>query len=61
MLFHDSEVEGTTRREASMPQDHLFGTLRDALRDVKHLIGHAEESVERRLDGVPPVDGDVPI
>jgi len=44
-----------------MSQDNLLGALGGGARDVKHLIDHAEQSVECRLDGVPAVDGDVPV
>jgi hypothetical protein len=44
-----------------MSQDNLLGALGGAPRNVKHLIDDAEQSVEGRLDSVPPVDGDVPM
>ncbi len=61
MLFHDGEMESMTRRQPSMSQDNLLGTLGGGPRNVKHLIDDAEQSVERRLDGVPAIDGDVPM
>jgi hypothetical protein len=61
MLFHDGEMDSITRRQPSISQDNLFGTLRGGPGDVKHLIDDAEQSVERRLDGIPAVDGDVPM
>lgn len=61
MLFHDSEMESITRRQPSMSQDNLLGALGGGPRDVKHLIDDAEESIERWLDGVPAVDGDIPM
>ena len=61
MLFHDGEMDSIARRKPSMSQDNLFGTLGGGPRNVKHLIDDAEQSVERRLDGVPAVDGDVPM
>lgn len=36
-----------------MSRDNLLGTLGGGPRNVKHLIDDAEQSVERRLDGVP--------
>ncbi len=44
-----------------MPEDNLFGALGSGPRDIKHLIDNAEECVKRRLDGVSPVDGNVPV
>ena len=61
MLFHDGDMDRITRRHPSMTQDNLLGTPNGASRDVKHLINDAKQSVERRLDGVPAVDGDVPM
>ncbi len=61
MLFHDGEMDRITRRQPSMSQDNLLGTLGGGPRNVKHLINDAEQGVERWLDGVPAVDGDVPM
>jgi hypothetical protein len=61
VLFHDGKMDGVTRRQPSISQDDLFGTLGGGLRNVKHLIDNLEQSVECRLDGVPAVDGDVPM
>jgi hypothetical protein len=61
MQLHDGEMASLTRRQPWMSQDNLLGTLSGGPRDVKHLIDDAKESVEYRLDGVPPVDGDVPM
>ena len=61
MLFHDGEMDSVTRRQPSMSQDNLLGTLGGGPCNVKNLIDDAEQSVERRLDGVPAVDGDIPM
>ena len=61
MLFHDGEMESITCRQPSMSQDNLLGTLGGGSRNVKNLIDDAEQCVERRLDGVPAVNGDVPM
>ena len=61
MLFHDRQVDGLARRQPAMPEDNLFGPLGRGARNVKHLIDDPEQSVERRLDGVPAVNGDVPM
>ena len=61
MLFHDGEMDRIARRQPAMPQDNLLGTLGGGPRNVKHLIDDAKQSVERRLDGVPAVNGDVPM
>ncbi len=45
----------------AMSEDNLLGTFGGGPRDVKHLIDDAQQSVERRLDGVPAVNGDVPM
>ena len=61
MLFHDGQMDSITRRQPTMSQDYLLGSLGGGPRNVKHLIDDTEQSVERRLDGVPAVDGDVPM
>jgi hypothetical protein len=59
VLLHDGEMDGITRRERPMSEDNLFGTLGSGSRNIKHLVDDPEQSVECRLDGVAPVDGDV--
>jgi hypothetical protein len=61
MLFPDGKMDSLTRRHPSMSQDNHFGTLGGGPRKHKHLIDDPKQSVERRLDGVPAVDGDVPM
>ena len=59
MLFHDSEMNGITRRQSFVSQDNPLGTLGHRSRDIKHLIDDSQQGVERWLDGVPAVDGGV--
>ena len=61
MPFHDGKVESITRRQPPVPQYNLLGALGIGPRNVKHLVDDAEQSVEGRLDGVPAVNGDVPM
>jgi hypothetical protein len=61
MLFHDGEMNSITRRQPSMSQDNFLGPLGGGPRNVEDLIDDAEKSVERRLDSVPAVDGNVPM
>jgi hypothetical protein len=53
MLLHDGKMDRITRREPSISEANLFGTLGNGLRNVKHLIGNAKKVVECRLNGVP--------
>jgi len=43
------------------PRTISLATLDGDPRNAKHLIDNPEQSVEGRLDGVPTVDGDVPM
>ena len=61
MLFHDCEMDGITCRQPSVSQNDLFGTLGGGLRNIEHLIDDPKHGIERRLDGVAAVDGDVPM
>jgi hypothetical protein len=61
MLFHDGEMDSMTRRKPAMSQDNLFSPLGGGPRNVKHLIDDPDQSIERRLNGVPAVDGHVPV
>ncbi|HKW63477.1 MAG TPA: hypothetical protein VJN89_13095 [Candidatus Acidoferrum sp.] len=47
-------MESITRGKASIPKDNLFSSLSGSAIDVKHVIDDAEQSVEGRLDSVPP-------
>jgi hypothetical protein len=52
---------GITRGHLLVSQDDLFGTLYNAAINRQHLINNAEQGVERWLDGVAAVDGDVAV
>src|ERR1035437_4280650 len=59
--LHGREVDGVARRV-------LLSTVKDGLRsldvvesDGKHFVDDAEDRVERRLNGVAPIDGYVAI
>src|SRR5207249_8395546 len=53
MVFHDGQMHSITRRHLSMPHDNFLCALRPGQINGQHLVGNAEQSVERRLDGVP--------
>jgi hypothetical protein len=47
MLFLDGEVGSITRRQPSMSEDNLLGTLGGTPRNVKHLIDDADPPESR--------------
>ena len=59
MLFHDGQVNGVAGGNLPAPQDNFFRALCDSTINSQDLIDDAEQGVERRLDGVATVDGDV--
>jgi hypothetical protein len=61
MVFHDGEMHGITRRQLPIPQDNLFCTLCNRPINSQYLIHDAEQSVERWLNCVAAVDGDVAV
>ena len=60
-MFHDSEVHRISRRKMPIPQYNLFRTLCIGLTNRKYLIDDSEQSVERGLDCIAAIDGDVPV
>jgi hypothetical protein len=44
-----------------MPHDNFLCALCCGQINGQHLIGDAEQSVERRLDGVPTIDRDIAV
>ena len=56
MLFHHGQVHGIARGDVSATEDDLFSALGDRTINRKHLIYHAKQYVECRLDGVAPAD-----
>src|SRR6266481_6313388 len=61
MVFHDGQMHGITRRHLSMSHDNFLCALCCGKINGQHLVGNTEQSVERRLDGVPPTDSDVAV
>jgi hypothetical protein len=61
MVFHNGDMHRISRRQLPIPQDNLFRTLCDGPINRQHLIHDADQSVERGLDCVAAVDGDVTV
>lgn len=61
MLFHDRQMHSVTRRHLSMAHENLLCALYYSQINGQHLVGNPEQSVERRLDGVPTIDSDVAV
>jgi len=61
VMFHDGEMHGITRRELPALQHNLLGSLSDGAVNWQGLINDAQQNIERRLDGVAPIDGNVAV
>jgi len=61
MVFHDGQMHSITRRHLSMSHDNFLCALYCGQINGQHLVGNTEQSVERRLDGVPTIDSDVAV
>jgi hypothetical protein len=61
MMFHDGEMHRISRPKMPIPQYNLFRTLYIGLTNRKYLIDDSEQSVERGLDCIAAIDGDVPV
>ena len=61
MVFHDGQTHSITRRHMSMTHDNFLCALCCGQINGQHLVGNTEQSVERRLDGVPTIDSDVAV
>jgi hypothetical protein len=59
VVFHDGQMHRITRRYLSMPHHNFLGALCCGQINGQRLIGNTEQSVERRLDGVPTIDRDI--
>jgi len=59
MLFHDSQMNGITRRQSFVSLDNLLGALRRRSSDIKDLIDDSQQGIKRWLDGVPAADRDI--
>ena len=60
-MFHDGEVHRISRRKMPIPHHNLFRALGIGLCNRKYLIDDAEQSVERGLNCIATIDGDVPV
>ena len=61
MVFHDGQMHSITRRHMSMTHENFLCALCCGQINGQHLVGNTEQSVERRLDGVPTIDSDVAV
>jgi hypothetical protein len=59
MLLHDRQMYCIASGHLPVPHDYLFRAFRCSPINGQHLIGNAKQSVERRLDGIAAVYGDV--
>jgi hypothetical protein len=59
MLLHDRQMHRIASGHLPVPHDYLFRAFRCSPINGQHLIGNAKQSVERRLDGIAAVYGDV--
>jgi len=59
MLLHDRQMHRIPRRYLPVAHHNLFSAFRRAPVNSQYLIGNAQQSVERRLDGIPPIYGDI--
>ncbi len=57
MHLHDCQMDGISRREASISQNKLFGALGSPKIDGKHFVRHAQNRIECRLYIVKSIDG----
>jgi hypothetical protein len=60
-MLHDGEVHRISRRKMPIPQHNLFRKLCIGLSNRKYLIDDSEQSVERGLNCIAAIDGDVPV
>jgi hypothetical protein len=60
-MHHDCKVQRISRRQMPIPQYNLFRTLCIGLTNRNYLIDDSEQSVERGLDCIAAIDGDVPM
>src|SRR5450759_1962103 len=59
MLLHNGKMQGIPRRQSRRPQYDRLGALDRRQIDRKHLIDDSKHGIERRLDGLAAVDGDI--
>ena len=61
VLSHDRDMQRVTGRECRGPEHDVARAVQRFHRDRENLVDDAEESVERRLNRVAPVNRDVPM
>ena len=61
MVLHYCQMHGIASREALVLKDDPLGPLDRPAIDWKHLIGHAQQGIESRLDCVPAIDGNIAV
>ena len=61
MLLHDRQVHCVARRHLPVTHDNSFCAFHRGPIEGQHLIGDAEQSVERWLDRVAAVYGNIAV
>jgi len=59
VALHDGEVYGVPSGEVEGTEDNLPGALHVGRSDGEHFIDNAEQRIERRLNPVAPLNGDI--
>src|SRR5207247_7378873 len=59
VLLHDTEMDSIAGGESPVSQNDRLRTLDGGRVYGEHLVHDAEQRIEGRLDGVPPIDRDV--
>src|SRR5438093_2166404 len=61
LLLHHGEMDGIARRQPFVSEHDLFRPLGGRHIYRENLVHNAEERIESGLDGIPPLNGDVPM
>lgn len=61
MDLHNSEVDRVSRRQPSMTQDDLLGTVHYRLIDPKYFVDDSQQGIERWLNGIRTLDRNVTV
>ncbi|HVK87865.1 MAG TPA: hypothetical protein VM513_27285 [Kofleriaceae bacterium] len=61
VVLHDRDVERVSRGQPDAAMQDLLGALNVTGRDCKDLVDDAEQSIERGLDRVLPLDRHIPM
>lgn len=59
--FHHRGMNGVARRKQRLAENNLLGSLGVLKLDAEGLVDDAQQSVERGLNGVLPLDGEIAV